>query len=183
MLLQTMWLQLSNPSNNVQSKSLSVWYHDLSSCNPTDVVVQYSYKFAAVVGCQAWEMPPEWGSEELPWCYCEHQLQSTSTVSPLCKTKWKPEAIEKAEVLVFFPNCLIQGFRSGWSRWFMRCAHVYKSCNPEAGGGKSNPPQSWGTLVSPFWMKKLEVGKPVVPHVEFCLFGSACLIHNLSVAH
>lgn len=101
----------------------------------------------------------------------------------LCKTKWKPEAIEKTEVWLFFPNCLTQGFRSGWSRWFMRCAHVHKSCSPEAWGGKSNPPQSWGTLVSPFWMKMLEIGKPVVPHVEFCLFGSICLIHNFSVAH
>lgn len=108
----------------------------------------------------------------------------------LCKTKWKPEATGEST------NVAHSGI-SKWVNWvcliFVKArqirvcllGHVHKTGNPESGGGKSNPPQSqgWGMLLPYFWVKKREVGEPIVYHTEDIVsLGLTVWIHSAPLA-
>lgn len=137
-----------------------------------------------------WENTPEWGREELPWCRCDHELQSTSIVSPpSLEDQVKTRSNKRKQRFGNFCTCVTHYGISKWENWvFLIFAkgrqirgcllgHMHKSGNSAAGGGKTFPLQNWGlgTLMSYSCVKKREFGDPLGHHAEYNLFGLGCL--------
>lgn len=136
------------------------------------------------------ESRPEWGREELPWCRCDHKLQSTSIVSPpSLEDQIKTRSNKRKQRLGNFCTNVTHYGISEWANWvfliFLKdrqirgylLGHMYKSGNSEAGGGKAFLLQNWGLgmLISYPWVKKREFWDSLGHLAEYNIFGLGCL--------
>lgn len=145
-----------------------------------------------------WENTPEWGREELPWCRCDHELPSTSIVSPpSLEDQVKTRSKKRKQRFGNFCTCMTYYGISKWENWvFLIFAkgrqirgcllgHMHKSGNSAAGGGKTFPLQTevWAHLyLIPGW-RRGNLETLLATMLNIISLGLSVWTHRSSPAH